>query len=222
MNQKLKITNRAIMVDAIRTIILPILLIALAVVVGMRYTETFFDIGTIGSGGDSNVGSNSSNILFGTAKNKITNNVGSNVSSNITSSSSTSSLYNNILGKIADNSIAELTFDMLYDGRSKDKTKDKTDYISQEHKDASKAQEDAISRRDVKDMIQNELLNKLGSTTANQMYFDDQEECDDCSSPATQQGCEMDESNKSRKRPQIDMNQYVRKDSIPCWGCNLE
>jgi hypothetical protein len=209
------------MVDVIRTIILPILLIAIAVVFGMRYTETFFDIGSMGSGGSNNVGSNSSNILFGKGFNILTsttNNCGSNISSNISSNITASSIYHNIIGQIADNSVAGLKFDMLYDGRSKDKI----NYISQEHKDASEAQEDALTSKDVKDMIQNELLSKLSQTTANQMYFDDQEECEDSCSPATEQGCELDESNRRRKMPPIDMNQYVRKDSIPCWGCNLE
>ena len=35
--------------------------------------------------------------------------------------------------------------------------------------------------------------------------------------PATQQGCSMQEV---QQQMQPDMSQYIRKDSIPCWGCS--
>ena len=35
--------------------------------------------------------------------------------------------------------------------------------------------------------------------------------------PATQQGCSMQEV---QQQIQPDMSQYIRKDSIPCWGCS--
>jgi hypothetical protein len=37
--------------------------------------------------------------------------------------------------------------------------------------------------------------------------------------PATQQGCSMQEV-QQQMQPQPDMSQYIRKDSVPCWGCS--
>jgi hypothetical protein len=69
---------------------------------------------------------------------------------------------------------------------------------------------------------QNKLLNNMGKATASKVYYDDSQECDDEPSPCTQQGKELTHAKKGMKCPTIDTNQYVRKDSIPCWGCDIE
>ncbi len=42
----------------------------------------------------------------------------------------------------------------------------------------------------------------------------------DASCPPEHNGCENGDMNDSCPAP-IDMNKYIRKDSIPCWGCTL-
>ena len=76
--------------------------------------------------------------------------------------------------------------------------------------------------RCLKSDIHNKLLQHLGKATANQMYYDDdsEDECDE--SPATSQGSEHRSAKGFLRQAPIDMNSYVRKDSIPCWGCNLD
>jgi hypothetical protein len=99
-------------------------------------------------------------------------------------------------------------------------------YLSEQHKAAAAAAEASKTSSDTTSSIQNELLDNMGKTTANQTYYDDShEDCeeDECSSsPATQQGSELCNAKQGMRAPCVDMNQYVRKDSIPCWSCNLD
>jgi hypothetical protein len=148
--------------------------------------------------------------------------IGSNITSNCTDNA-TSSILNNILSnygnKLLDNSTADLTLDINYDGRE-----DWPEYTSHEHEEADEMQDSCVSKREIESIIKNELASKLGRTTGNQMYYDDEEaeaENDD-NSPAIVQGSEHTQARRVRKCPTIDTNQYVRKDSIPCWGCDIE
>jgi hypothetical protein len=60
------------------------------------------------------------------------------------------------------------------------------------------------------------LGQKAGSDTGDEEY-----EEDDSSSPSNYQGREYNkDSPKNTGKP--DMSKYIRKDSIPCWGCNVE
>jgi len=120
--------------------------------------------------------------------------------------------------KIADATDIELLLDIDYNGRE-----DWPEDISHEHRRAHTMQNDLISMREVKSIIRNELLNNLGKTTGNQLYFDDSKG-DNTVSPSTQQGSEyVDKKNDRKCGPAaMDMNQYIRKDSIPCWGCDIE
>jgi trimeric autotransporter adhesin len=96
------------------------------------------------------------------------------------------------------------------------------DYLSQEHKDAVAAQQAAAAAAAQTAENQNKLLNNMGKATASKVYYDDSKECEDEPSPCTQQGKELTNAKKGMKCPTIDTNQYVRKDSVPCWGCDLE
>ena len=96
------------------------------------------------------------------------------------------------------------------------------DYLSQEHKDAVAAQEAAKAAAAKAAADQNSLLNNMGKATASKVYYDDSQECEDEPSPCTQQGKELTHAKKNMKCPTVDTNQYIRKDSIPCWGCDLE
>jgi len=96
------------------------------------------------------------------------------------------------------------------------------DYLSQEHKDAMATQEAAKAAAAKAAEDQNSLLNNMGKATASKVYYDDSQECEDEPSPCTQQGKELTHAKRSMKCPTVDTNQYIRKDSIPCWGCDLE
>ena len=116
------------------------------------------------------------------------------------------------------NSNANVTIDFEYQG---DKGK-WFDYLSQEHKDAVAAQKAATDAAAAAAATQNQLLNNMGKATGSKVYYDDSQDCSEDSSPATQQGCELTSAKKNMKCPTVDTNQYVRKDSVPCWGCDLE
>lgn len=66
--------------------------------------------------------------------------------------------------------------------------------------------------RVMKQAVRDELMNQL-----NNDVLDECEEEEECKgeSECTAQGKEVQ---KQRK----DMNKYIRKDSIPCWGCDVE
>ena len=129
-----------------------------------------------------------------------------------------SEFLNKFSDTIMTNSNANVTIDFEYQG---DKGK-WFDYLSQEHKDAVEAQKAAAAAAAAAAATQNQLLSNMGKATGSQVYYDDKEGCSEDSSPATQQGCELTSAKKSMKCPTVDTNQYVRKDSVPCWGCDLE
>ena len=188
--------------EVLRKIIVPILILVGIIVVGaLAYKkEEGFDTTSVST----------SNVSTSNA-----------CTSNVSGNSSTYNILNNILSKygdkIANSTVAELTLDVNYDGR--DISNNWPNYTSMEHELAEQMQSDALSKRDVKEMIHHELLENMGKTTGNQMYYDDGEDCGNDDSPSTMQGREHGMA--SRKRP-IDMNEYIRKDSIPCWGCSIE
>jgi hypothetical protein len=148
-----------------------------------------------------------------------TNRTGSNLSAN---HNYANSILNNILlHELAEKSEAELKLHINYNRHNK---KPKwPSHTSQEHEDADEKQSEEEEDRLMKEEVQNKLCNNLGKTTCNQIYFNDKEEEDDCNdSPAINQGREQDSAKKKMKCPTIDTNKYIRKDSIPCWGCNIE
>ena len=108
---------------------------------------------------------------------------------------------------------------------------------------ASSKASDSTILQNIDKIVRNELLSQKGMTTGAQMAFlgekkrknrrnteDEYEEevieeedtsNDSNDSPSNYQGKEFTrDCPKNRGKP--DMSEYVRKDSIPCWGCNIE
>jgi hypothetical protein len=117
--------------------------------------------------------------------------------------------------------------------------------ISNTQQIASLKASDANALQTIQKVVHNELLSQKGMTTGAQMAFlgekkrknrrnteDEYEEEEDTSnysndsndsnsSPSNYQGKEFTrDCPKNRETP--DMSKYIRKDSIPCWGCNVE
>jgi len=91
------------------------------------------------------------------------------------------------------------------------------EYVSDQHRIADEQQERMATMRSMKKALRNELVDELAKGIGMQQYYDEEDE-DDCEadkSSCTQQGKEM-------QQQQIDMSKYIRKDSIPCWGCDIE
>lgn len=91
---------------------------------------------------------------------------------------------------------------------------DDIDYSNTESEETSTAKEknrQAKFLHDIQSIVHNELLNEQGMTTANsQDYLREKKERRSANSkPNQKKGCP-------------DMSEYIRKDSIPCWGCNLD
>ena len=91
---------------------------------------------------------------------------------------------------------------------------DLIDYSITESEETSTAKEknrQAKFLQDFQSIVHNELLNEQGMTTANsQDYLREKKDRQSANSkPNQKKGCP-------------DMSEYIRKDSIPCWGCNLE
>lgn len=91
---------------------------------------------------------------------------------------------------------------------------DMIDYSITESEETSIAKEknrQAKFLQDFQSIVHNELLNEQGMTTANsQPYLKEKKDRLSANSKLNQKkGCP-------------DMSEYVRKDSIPCWGCNLD
>ena len=91
---------------------------------------------------------------------------------------------------------------------------DMIDYSITESEETSVAKEknrQAKFLQDFQSIVHNELLNEQGMTTANsQDYLREKKDRRSANSrPNQKKGCP-------------DMSEYVRKDSIPCWGCNLD
>jgi len=87
------------------------------------------------------------------------------------------------------------------------------EYVSEQHKIADAQQERMSSMRSAKDAIRNALIDKLGTTTGMQTYYSGNSSREGFSS-STNQGKEL-------QNQRVNMNDYIRKDSIPCWGCSV-
>ena len=98
---------------------------------------------------------------------------------------------------------------------------------------ASLKYNDANALQGIQKIVHNALLNQKGMTTGAQMAFlgqkagsdtgdeEYEEDNSDSSSPSNYQGREYTKDcPKNSGKP--DMSKYIRKDSIPCWGCNVE
>lgn len=112
--------------------------------------------------------------------------------------------------------------------------------ISNTQQIASLKASDANALQTIQKVVHNELLSQKGMTTGAQLAFlgekrrnrkyqqeeDDMAEEEDTSndsnnSPSNHQGKEFTrDCPKNTGKP--DMSQYIRKDSIPCWGCRVE
>jgi hypothetical protein len=104
---------------------------------------------------------------------------------------------------------------------------------------ASNKLNDANALQGIQKIIHNELLSQKGMTTGAQMAFlgekkkaqqeeeEEEEEMDESnSSPSNHQGHEFKrdcaKNTGTRNSCRVpDMSKYIRKDSIPCWGCTL-
>lgn len=75
--------------------------------------------------------------------------------------------------------------------------------------------------RDIQQVVKNELLEQQKLTTASsQPVLNAGIGTSALVSPAMSQGQEL--STKREKNCPKDMNEYIRKDSIPCWNCTLD
>ena len=153
--------------------------------------------------------------------NSYTNTTGSNLTANSTYANSI--LNNILLHELAEKSKAELQLHINYNHHKRNKW---PSHMSQEHEEAEEMQCEEEEEQLMKEEVQNKLCNNLGRTTCNQTYYDDKKDEDDCNdsnnSPAINQGREQHASKKKMKCPTIDTSKYIRKDSIPCWGCDIE
>lgn len=94
---------------------------------------------------------------------------------------------------------------------------------------AMNAQNKSKLLQDIQQIVRNECMNEKLMTTAKSQDIlktdknkDKESDSGLCGSQiAEQQGREMAAKRPERPCP-YDMNQYVRKDSIPCWGCTLD
>ena len=90
------------------------------------------------------------------------------------------------------------------------------EYASDQHRIADEQQERMAMMRSMKKAIRNELVDQLGKGIAMQQAYEEEEEedCED-TTDCTQQGKEV-------QQQRVDMSKYIRKDSIPCWGCDVK
>lgn len=103
--------------------------------------------------------------------------------------------------------------------------------MSKTSKEADESKKKSDMLRDIQSIVHNELISNLQMTSSNSQPYlqkmkrngkskdDDDDDCDD--QIAEQQGKEMSTTRPKRPCPQ-DMNDYIRKDSIPCMGCTLD
>jgi hypothetical protein len=94
------------------------------------------------------------------------------------------------------------------------------EYVSDQHRIADEQQERMATMRSMKKALRNELVDELAKGIAMQQHYEgdcdkEGEDCNADKSSCTQQGKEM-------QQQLIDMSKYIRKDSIPCHGCNVE
>ena len=91
---------------------------------------------------------------------------------------------------------------------------------------ASSKQKKSNLLRDIRDIVHNELMLERGMTSAGaQPLFQTASQgsalVEQDPSPALYQGQEMGQSWRPKWCPK-NMDDYIRKDSIPCYGCTLD
>jgi hypothetical protein len=88
-------------------------------------------------------------------------------------------------------------------------------YASDQHRIADEQQERMSLMRVMKQAVRSELMSQLNNDVLDEEECEEEE--DDCKrdSECTAQGKEI-------QQQRIDMSKYIRKDSIPCWGCDVE
>lgn len=86
---------------------------------------------------------------------------------------------------------------------------------------AKEKQDRASLLRDIQEVVRNELLQQQKLTSSSsQPILRVGADGNRMMSPATAQGREL--STSREKLCPKDMNEYIRKDSIPCWNCTLD
>jgi hypothetical protein len=86
---------------------------------------------------------------------------------------------------------------------------------------AKEKQDRANLLRDIQEVVRNELLQQQKLTSSSsQPILRAGADGNRMMSPATAQGREL--STSREKLCPKDMNEYIRKDSIPCWNCTLD
>ena len=68
--------------------------------------------------------------------------------------------------------------------------------------------------KNIQKIVRNEIVASRNQSENNPMAMAN-ESNETCQSNGVQQGSEY---NKNKQ----DMSEYIRKDSIPCWGCSLD
>lgn len=88
--------------------------------------------------------------------------------------------------------------------------------------------------RDIQKVVRNELISKRALQPVTQSATDQgnqEENCDRQETTSTAQGKDYKKnslksedtcSGDSSCSPLTDMSKYIRKDQIPCWGCNID
>lgn len=100
--------------------------------------------------------------------------------------------------------------------------------VSSSGYDAMTKNQRASLLRDIQKVVRNELISKRSLEHVKDKEHDDNDD-DDFDSTAqgrdykknsfkTEEGC----STETKCDPLVDMTKYIRKDQIPCWGCNID
>lgn len=94
--------------------------------------------------------------------------------------------------------------------------------------DAMTKNQRASLLRDIQKVVRNELISKraLEHVKDQEDDYDDEDESDSTAqgrdykknSFKSEDACSAD----SKCDPLVDMTKYIRKDQIPCWGCNID
>jgi len=175
-------------------------------------------------------------------KNKVQDSCGNNVSMNsLLGLSGVASTDTSSMSPYLQNIQDMVKMEFAYHTKDDASTTDSIAPISDTQGLASNKLNDANILQSIQKIIHNELLSQKGMTTGAQMAFlgekkrknrrtmedeyeedviaEDIEEEND--SPSNHQGKEFTrDCPKNTGKP--DMSQYIRKDSIPCWGCRVE
>lgn len=95
--------------------------------------------------------------------------------------------------------------------------------FSPEQSTAAAKQKQSALLREIRTIVHNEVASELGRTTANSQPFYQLESKGNAivsSDPSLLQGRELESAKRPTWCPK-NMDDYIRKDSIPCYGCNL-